>query len=252
MSLLLRHPRLLYGTCLLVLAATANGADNSDASRFRVMPYLWGAQFDGTLGAANSGTGDPIDVDLGFGELTLSGVMLFGEWRKGPWSVIGDWSYARVSSDTDLGPGLLYSGATATVRGHILEAALGYAIYQHNDAIVDLFGGLRYINLDVRLDLNAGLLLPAAQIDADDDWVDGIVGVRGTLPLSGQWRLGWYADAGAGGSDLTWQLSASLGYQFGWGSVVGGWRYLNDDYQKSGLRLDAALTGPFIGADFSF
>ena len=67
MSLLLRHPRLFYGTCLLVLAATANGADNSDASRFRVMPYLWGAQFDGTLGAGSGGPGDGIDIDLGFG-----------------------------------------------------------------------------------------------------------------------------------------------------------------------------------------
>ena len=47
-------------------------------------------------------------------------------------------------------------------------------------------------------------------------------------------------------------MFAGIGYRFGWGSVVGGWRYLHVDYEKGNYRLDAALTGPFIGASFQW
>ena len=237
---------------LLAAAGAAQGDETGQVSEVRVMPYLWAAQFDGTLGAAPGGGGGPIDADLGFNELQLAGLMIFGEWRKGSWSLFGDWTYARVSSDAELDRSLLYSGVEATVRGYILEAAVGYAVYQSDDWLVDLFTGLRYVNLDVALDLAAGALLPATQASGDDAWMDGIVGVRGALPLGDHWHLGWYADVGTGGSDFTWQVAGSLGYQFGWGRLVAGWRHLDEDYQRSGIRLDAALTGPFIGADFGF
>jgi hypothetical protein len=237
---------------LLVAAGAARSDDADPESHFRVMPYLWAAQFDGTVGAATGGGGSPIDVDLGFDELQLAGLMVFGEWRKGSWSLFGDWSYARVSSDAELGRGLLFSAAEATVRGHIVEAAVGYTLYERNGLLVDLFTGLRYINLDVKLDLEAGVLLPAAQANSDDAWVDGIIGFRGALPLGDRWQLEWYSDVGAGGSDFTWQIAGSLAYQFSWGRLVGGWRHLDDDYQQSDIRLDAALTGPFVGAEFRF
>ena len=60
------------------------------------------------------------------------------------------------------------------------------------------------------------------------------------------------ADVGAGGSDLSWQLFGGVGYRFGWGSVVGGWRHLHVDIEKSGFKLDGALSGPFLGVSLVF
>jgi hypothetical protein len=43
------------------------------------------------------------------------------------------------------------------------------------------------------------------------------------------------------------QAFGGVGYAFKWGDVVGGWRYLDDDF-KSGRRLeDANLNGPMPG-----
>ena len=54
---------------LLSAAAPALADDEDSKSQFRVMPYLWAAQFDGTVGAATDGGDGPIDVDVGFDEL---------------------------------------------------------------------------------------------------------------------------------------------------------------------------------------
>ncbi len=76
----------------------------------------------------------------------------------------------------------------------------------------------------------------ATRACAEDAWFDRVLGLRSELPLAKRWRLGWYADVGAGGSDLTGQVSALLAYQFGRGSLVGGWRHLDVDYGQSNIR----------------
>jgi hypothetical protein len=61
-----------------------------------------------------------------------------------------------------------------------------------------------------------------------------------------------YGDLGTGGSDLSWQVMASVGYRCSWGSIVSGWRHLDVDYDSSALKLDLAMTGPFLGVTFRF
>jgi len=242
---------LLLATVSSVLfGGLAYAADAPRSSIIHLTPYLWAASFDGTVGAGGDDD-DRVDVDAGFDELELGGFMVRGEWRNGPWTLFGDWSYAKVSAEASPRRGLLYSGAEAEVRGHIVQGAAGYALHRDNGTLVDLFGGLRYINVRVDLELSEGLL-PKADRRADDSWVDGVAGIRGRMPLSPRWQLGWYGDAGSGGSDLTWQLIGWLDYRFSWGSIGGGWRHLYVDYEQAAIKLDAALTGPFIAADFRF
>jgi len=234
----------------VLFCGLAYATDAPQSYEFHVTPYLWAASIDGTVGAGG-GDDDRVDVDAGFDELELGGFMARGAWRNGPWVLFGDWSYAKVRSEASPRRGVLYSGAQAEVRGHILQGAAGYTLYRGDDMVVDVFGGLRYINVRVGLDLSAGLL-PAASLRADDSWVDGVVGMRGKMPLSQRWHFGWYGDAGTGDSDLTWQLAGWLDRRFSWGSVGGGWRHLYVNYEKTAIKLDAALTGPFIAADFRF
>lgn len=241
-----------FSTVMTLAASHTVGAETADVSSMvRIQPYVWIAEFDGTVGAADNDS-DRIDVSSGFDGLELGGFMLLSEWRRGPWSVFGDFTYAKVTSDAEFASNLLFGGGQAQVVGRIAQGAVGYALLQQEGGAVDLFGGLRYIDVDVGLDLQAGRLLPAVKLKASDDWLDGFVGLRGSFPLDERWRLSGYADVGKGGSELTWQLAASVGYQFGWGSLVGGWRHLYVDYDQSGIRIDAALTGPIVGADIRF
>ena len=77
-------------------------------------------------------------------------------------------------------------------------------------------------------------------------------GARWVTRFAGQWRSYVQADVGTGGSNLSWQAYGTLGYEFGWGTLFGGWRYLHVDYDQDAYRLNVALTGPFIGASFAF
>ncbi len=60
------------------------------------------------------------------------------------------------------------------------------------------------------------------------------------------------ADYGFGDSESVWQVFATLGYEFSWGSIMGGYRYMNLDYETDTYKLNLALSGPVLGAAFSF
>jgi hypothetical protein len=81
---------------------------------------------------------------------------------------------------------------------------------------------------------------------------DGIVGVKGRYAFAegGKWFIPYYVDIGTGESKFTWQAMGGVGYSFGWGDIIGAWRYL--DYQmKSGKPIESLnFSGPAIAAVF--
>jgi hypothetical protein len=236
---------------ILALLSTAAAAQ---ASQWRVTPYLWGAGLDGTVGidGRDSGLGGRVDVDAdGFDNLRLGGAMVHATWRGGRWTAFGDWTYASAKNDAPTPFATLYAGVDVKAKGHVVEAYGGYELTGARDSHFDLFAGVRYYNLEIELGLREAVL-PGVLFSRDSDWVDGVVGARWDTRFAGNWEAFASADVGAGGSDLSWQLFGGVGYRFSWGSIVGGWRHLHIDYEKAGFKLDAALTGPFLGASFVF
>jgi hypothetical protein len=236
---------------LAFVACTAT----AQTDNWRITPYAWIAGFDGTAGLSSGGSGlsGRVDVDSGglSDNIRLGGAMLHATWRRDRLTAFGDWTYANVKSDSSTPFGTLYAGVDAHVKGNIVEGYGGYELTGARDSHVDLFGGIRYYDLKIGLDLRSGTR-PAFGLSGDRDWVDGVAGVRWDTRLANNWEAFASADIGAGGSDLSYQLFGGIGYRFGWGSIIGGWRHLHVDYEKSGFKLDAALTGPFFGASFQF
>jgi hypothetical protein len=242
--------RIVVSFAALVLAAPMAVAQEPP---WRVTPYLWGAGFDGTVGVPGpgAGLGDRADIETDGYNTRLGGFMLHASYRSGPWVAFGDWTYANFKADSPTPLATLYAGVDAKLKGNIVEAYGGYDFARARDAHLDVFGGVRYYNLDIGFGLREGVL-PGTFISADRNWVDGVVGIRWDGRFAERWEAFASADVGAGGSDLSYQFFGGIGYRFGWGSVVGGWRYLHVDYEKSNFKLDAALSGPFLGASFQF
>ena len=122
---------------------------------------------------------------------------------------------------------------------------------------VDVLGVARYTGLDtdLKLALTTGPdLLPGSRsVSAKESWWDAAVAVRVSTPIASKWNLTGYADVGAGGTDLSYQLLAGLNWQFS--KVVSakfGYRYFYQDYQNGGFKWDMTNSGGYLGVGFRF
>ena len=77
--------------------------------------------------------------------------------------------------------------------------------------------------------------------------------MRGISELSDKWMLIYRFDIGSGGSDQTWNAVAQFGYQYDWGSLVVGYRYLHYDFDSDfKLMKDLDVHGPLIEVLWEF
>lgn len=242
-------------SCLLGIACMATGAgaaaQSATPSELRLTLYFWIAGFDGTVGTADSQGSVDADFSGLLDNLELGGYMLHADWSRGPWTAFGDWSHFNLTSSAPSPFGALYAGTDARIKGGVGQVAVGHQVVGHADSRADAFIGLRYYNIEAEMTLQPGLA-GGRSLNGSSAWVDGIVGARWHGRIDRQWTLLLYGDVGGGGSKYTWQAAATASYEFRWGALVGGWRLLYVDYDSSGLKLEAALSGPFLGAALRF
>jgi len=224
-------------------------------------PYGWLAGFDGTAGVS-SGDLDPggglglperIDVKLD-GELEEIGFMFYADWRGERWMAMFDSVWVNVSQDAQISLGQILPGSRidATIDGNIYLAAVGLRMHDWENATFSTFGGLRYYDLEATVGASGGLLPQGVSATGSRTWADGVLGMRLAVALTEKWRLSALLDFGTGGSDFSGEALVSMSYRLPWFSLVGGYRHMALDYDKEGLRIDAALTGPYVGVGFSF
>ena len=232
----------------------------AEEGEFRLSPYIWVAGFTGTLGVPTSGgtvpgwSGDRLDVTFGnlSDNLKLTGAaMLSAEWRKGQWSVFGNWVYVGLESSTASSLSPLYTNVEGKLRGNIGQGNVGYRLYGSDVTRLDAYGGVRYYDLEIGATLTAGLL-EAVNQSGKDTWVDGLAGLRLEQAITERWRLTLMGDVGAGGSAHAQQAIVTFGYQTSWGAIGGGWRVLRVDHTTDDFRLDATISGSLLGATFKF
>ena len=145
------------------------------------------------------------------------------------------------------------------IRGWSWTLAGAWRAVSHPTYFLDAIAGARLLdirqNLDWTLSGNIGsIALPdragAREIRLREG--DAIIGVKGryTFGDGGRWFVPYYLDVGAGDSDLTTQAVVGLGRSFGWGDVVGSWRYLGYKMKpREGLQ-DLSFNGPMVSAVF--
>ena len=245
------HARMLPALASLLLAASALATEGED--EWTVAPYIWIAGFEGTVGGTggNSDTGGEAKFDHLWENTGLAGAMVNLSWRRERWTVFGDWTYAHVESESPTRVPALYDSIEADVKGHVAQVFVGYDMLPGEGSHLDVFGGTRYYNLDLTVDFN-GAAAPDASLHGDRDWFDAVAGVRWVTKFAGDWRAYMQGDVGTGGSNFSWQGFGAVGYDFSWGTLFGGYRHLDMDFDSGSYQLDIALSGPFIGAAFTF
>lgn len=188
------------------------------------------------------------------------------EASNGRWGALTDLVYMDVGNSRSgtqsfsIGGLGIPAGASANVdydlKGWVWTLAGTYRLVSDRDFKVDALAGARALGLRQRVNWNlsgnvgsVALQDRAGTREVDGTNWDAIVGVRGRAQFSeGGWFVPYYLDIGTGQTKFTWQAIAGVGYSFGWGDVVGAWRYI--DYQmKSGKTVESMnFSGPGIAA----
>jgi len=252
---------------LLPAPAIAQPAMNTSevrASIYAFLPSVRGTtRFDTPLGST-------IDVDSGtLLDNTDMALMAAFEVQRNRFGGFVDFMYFDVgttkSATRDLAidgvplPVTVNADATLDLQTSILTMAGQVRAVSRPHVVLDLFGGARRLDISTslawRFDSNVGPFAgPSRSGTADasgDNW-DAIGGVKGRIALGASRRVYaiFYADAGAGDSDLTYQGLAGVGYAFKHCDILGAWRYvgyeLGDDRKLDSL----GLTGPAVGVSF--
>ena len=211
----------------------ARAAPPGSEPGFTLAPYGWLAGLDGTIGVPAS------ELDPGGGIGFIDRV---------------DFVWANVSQDADIKLGRLLpaSDANAEIDGNIYQLGLGYRLIDWERSSLTLYGGARYYDLKAEGDATGGILPSKVKASTSRKWTDAVFGGRWRYSFGDHWH-GWLqADYGFGDSNTTWQAFATFGYEFSWGSIESGWRHLDLDYDSNVYRIDLSLSGPFLGAAFSF
>lgn len=229
-------------------------------------PYLWlptiSIDSANTRSPGSAVDGDRVEIGpTSYLDALDLGLMLAGEMRNGEWVVTGDFIYLDFGiDDKDIdflrpGVGPIAGRYGAELSGTVITLAAGKTFAQTESSLADaLIGWRRFgMSLDISGDLQGG---ETVALDSDMDFNDVVVGINGRYRFGNEkrWSLRYYADIGAGESDLTWQAVAGLGYGLGWGELFVNYRYLDYDFGDVDTfgGLEATFSGPSIGAAFRF
>ena len=261
-----------------VSTAQAEAATTDDQWKFSVTPYVWLPNVNGTLkySIPPGASGSP-NIETGpnnYLQNLQAVVMLSGDVRKDRWSLFTDIIYLSFGDqkssvkDINFGGDLVSSSlnlqTTTSLRGTSWTLGAGYAVETGRAATLDLFGGLRYFDLTVSaswqlasdvIGPGGGQTFPrTGGISRSLTLWDGIVGVRGRVPLgSSDWSIPYYLDIGTGSSNVTYQWLLGVAWSFNqWGSVTFAYRDLYLDQKDDKFLQNLRFNGPALGATFRF
>lgn len=235
---------------LIGVAAPVHAQDAGDEeesarrSGGQVTVYGWLA---GATGKLTPFAGAPtLEFDNSFGDVLEDLDAAFfatGLYRRDRFVVVADVSYASLSREGLVPPGIPASGKVSQLA---ITAAAGARLENSSDLSVDLLVGARLWDLDGQVDVPlAGVaLLPGKT------FVDPIIATRVNVQLAPRLSTLVHADVGGFGigSDFTYQLVGTLNYRAGGRFYVSaGWRHLHLDYNNAGTRFEGSQTGPIIG-----
>jgi hypothetical protein len=184
------------------------------------------------------------------------------EARKGRWTAHTDILYFGISdngtNDITIPDGPLNIEkkveVDVEVDAWIINLTGRYQILDTDSSDIAILAGVRYLWLDLGVDVDDLTDSDAgSELSSSDDVWDAIVGIAGRHQLNDRWDMNYKFDVGGGGSELTWEAIAGVGYDYNWGELQMGYRYVYYDFDSSFEPLSKLETyGPYIAAVWTF
>ena len=229
--------------------------------QFNALIYLWAPYMDTTT---STDSDVHIDFDTIIKNLDMTFMGAF-EAKKGKWSLFTDPLYMKLSGDNlwseNIPVGQLLIpvevDGNLMLKSWITEFGASYNILKTDKVTLDILAGARYtaMHLIAKLNITGLLTTHSGKIDVSEHNWDGIAGVKGEVDINDKWFIPYHFDIGTGDSDLTLNVVGAIGYRFGWGQVLAGYRYLHYNFDNDNvgvLMKNLDVGGPILGAQFNF
>lgn len=223
--------------------------------RFSVTSYIWATAIDG-----RSATLPPLpaaDINLHFRDVLkeLNGaLMASAEMQIERWSFLVDAQFSQVTTGGNL-PGPFFSALKLRSQTTTLQGSVFHRVYEDTVFALDVGGGVRFWNLDTKLEILPGLAKLRIDHSQSQMWADPIIDARLGVTLGGPWSLTVAGDIGGfvAGSRLTWQGLGSVNYAWNENlTLKAGYRALHVDYRNGGFSYDVTQHGPAVAATYRF
>ncbi|RLQ23339.1 hypothetical protein DWB85_01945 [Seongchinamella sediminis] len=252
------------GTALLLAGLPAQALAQEEGWEFSLSPlYLWAKNIEGS--AAVGGREAPLDLDFRDDILdNLDSAFAFHfEARKNRLTLYAEYNYAKLDPTTGVSIGPVEIRSEVEFEDLMWEAGALWAFAEHGDCSWELLGAVRYAEQDLEVKIarsgGPGILPIPDRISGGDNWWQGVAGLRYTFHATDSWSWRLRGDYGYGDSDNASVSGAVfLSYRFNdWGSVFGGYRYLDTDYDNGrsstgGYVFDGDQQGPVLGLNLHF
>jgi hypothetical protein len=263
--------------------AVSQQTNSQSGWTFTIAPYVWlprvNTTLDYNLPPALAGKA-PTDVSAGpldyLPDLHFA-TAVAGEARYDGFSIVTDVLYSSLGTSSTHIKSLDFFGlpsqpisrsvglGTSTeLQSTIWTLAGGYTVVSGDWGNVDVIAGFRLLAVDATTNFNLTLRVAGPRgngatfggvgsLSADQDIWNGIGGVRGRIRLGNAGLfIPYYFDAGAGGSQFTWQAVGGLGYQRGWAGISLTYRYLSFEQGGGAVVHHVDLGGPMIALNIDF
>ncbi len=231
-------------------AAFAQSEPQASDWHSKITLYGWLPSIGGTQSGPNEVPKINLDAEGVFDALNGA---FFGsaDFRKGDFGVVVDYAYADLSSDGTTERFKLPAEVSTELSMATLAAT--WRFHEDDRAWIEALGGMRGFDVNVGGELT--LFGRDINASASSQWVEALIGLRGSVALTDRLHLTGIADisSGEGTESPTWELIGTIGYDFN-DTVSGvlGYRYLSIDNASDDLKLDLDLYGPMVGLSFNF
>lgn len=234
----------------MIMAALFASDANASEWDWMVAPYAWASSIGSDVhskqplieGSAEMEFKDILDK--------LDGsLQLHAEGRGDGQGVFADFTYLGIA-DTRDGD---FATTEADLDTRLFEAAWIWTPGGQRDRGLDLFGGVRYLDADLKLAIEpTNPALPGRVLDVGDSYLDAMLGGRYTWAPADRWRLTARGDTSFGETEGSWNASVMAQYRTRHGAILFGYRHLEIEIESGGLRTDLTMTGPSFGYAFVF
>lgn len=248
MSRLSRASAITAAALCMMGASLPSHAAEGDEWEWMVAPYLWAASIGTDLRTGQP----PAETDTSFSDVIdkIDGAFqIHAEGQGERFGMFADYIFLGLEDDKDF----TRIRTQSELDSQLFELAAVWNPGEGRYRGLDVFGGLRYVDVDlkVRFDPVNPEFAPSEH-NFDKSYSDFMLGARYTWALSERWGLTLRGDGSFGDTEGTWNASAFAQYRVKHGAWLLGYRYLSVEVETGNSNTEITMNGPVVGFGFVF